>query len=170
MKKILFSSLVVTLLAGCSVIGYDSGSALEHWRNYDSDRLASSQLSDKQALAVFYRTADYQAPAVNIYINGDYHTSLLEKGYNALPVCATNTLISTSYTNSKKFGNRTEGISQTLNAQQIAYFKASKDSAGNPIFERVSEEVAKVELNDLSGKVDHALSRVSPKNRCEIAQ
>lgn len=167
-KSILTLAAASVLLAGCSVggAGYDSGRALEHWKNYGSDSLSTAQLSEKQALAVFYRTADFQGPAVNVYINGDYQASVTEKGYTPVAVCAENQLISASYTTNQKFGNRTRGESHVLPAQEIAFFKATTDANGNPAFERVSEEQAKSEMADLRGKVTHTLPRVVTDREC----
>lgn len=163
-----FAALAVAsvMLAGC-LTGYDSGRALEHWKNYGSDSLSTSQLGDKEALAVFYRTADFQGPAVNVYINGDYQASVLDRGYTPVAVCANKQRISASYTTNQQFGNRTKGTIETLPVQSIAFFKATTDSAGNPTFVQVSEEQARSEMADLKGKVTQTLSRVQDSNNCE---
>jgi OOP family OmpA-OmpF porin len=163
-KSLLVLTVTGAVLAGCS--SYDSGNALEHWKNYGSDSLSTAQLSDKQALAVFYRTADFQGPALNVYINGDYQASLTEQGYTPVAVCASNQLISASYTTNQKFGNRTQGSSHALPVKEVAFFRASTDGAGNPTFERVDVETAKAEMANLNGKVTHTLPRVVTDKEC----
>lgn len=165
MQKLSFFPLVATIaLTACSV---NSNKALEHWTNYGSDSLSTSQLTDKQALAVFYRTADFQGEALNVYINGDYQASLLDKSYTPIAVCANNQLISASYTTNQKFGNRTQGSSHVLPVKEIAFFRATTDKTGNPTFERVEESVARAELKQLKGKTTHTLSRVTNNKACK---
>lgn len=154
-KSLLFLSAL--MLAACS-----GHSGLENWKNYGVGSLDSSQLSEQQALAVFYRTADFNGPALNLFINGDYQASLLQKGYTSITLCANKHLISASYT-SNKFGNRTNGVSYQLTAQETAYFRAMTDNAGKPSFERVDDAVARDELSRLSGEVTNTLPRVVHK-------
>lgn len=163
MKKLIIATAVALTLSACSV---RNDGALEHWKNYGSDDLSTAQLSDKQALAVFYRTENFQGPALNVYINGDYQASLLEKGYSPIAVCATNQLVSASYTTSEKFGNRTQGTSHALPVKEVAFFRAAVDAKGNPSFERVEEAVAREELKALNGKVTHTLSRAFKDKEC----
>lgn len=163
MKKLFITASIAFAISACSV---DGGKALERWDNYGSGRLSTSQLTDSQALAVFYRTADFQGPALNVYIDGDYQASVLDKSYTPVAVCASQQLISTSYKTNQKFGNRTQGTSHILPVKEIAYFRAAKDGSGAPIFERVTPEVAKAELNQLNGKVTHTLPRVKGDRVC----
>lgn len=154
-KSLVFLSAL--MLAACS-----GHSGLENWKNYGAESLDSTQLSEQQALAVFYRTADFQGPALNLFINGDYQASLLQKGYTPITLCANKHLVTASYT-SNKFGNRTDGVSYSLAAQETAYFRAITDKAGKPGFERVDEAVARDELSRLTGKVTNTLPRVVHK-------
>lgn len=164
MKKLILLTSVALAVSACSV---RNNGALEHWNNYTSETLSTSQLTDKQALAVFYRTADFQGPALNVYINGSYQASLLEKSYSPIAVCANNQLISASYTTNQKFGNRTQGSSHTLPVKEVAYFRATTDKLGNPSFERVDEAVAFADMKKLNGKVTHTLSRVMNDKNCK---
>lgn len=163
MKKLILLTSVALAVSACSV---RNNGALEHWTNYGSDDLSTAQLSDKQALAVFYRTGDFQGPAVNVYINGDYQASLLERGYTPVAVCANNQLISASYTTNQKFGNRTQGANHVLPVKEVAFFRAATDRAGNPTFERVDANIAREELKNLKGKVTHTLPRVTNDKEC----
>lgn len=163
MKKLLIAASVSFAVSACSM---NNGKALEQWDNYGSERLSTSQLTDTQALAVFYRTADFQGPALNVYIDGDYQASILDKSYTPVAVCASQQLISTSYKTNQKFGNRTQGTSHILPVKEIAYFRATKDASGAPSFERVDAEVAKAELSQLTGKVTNTLPRVKGDRVC----
>lgn len=157
MKKLILLAGTTLAVTACT-----NNNASENWTNYDSAFLSASQLSDNQSLAVFYRTADFQGPAVNVYVNGDYQVSLLEKGYSPIALCANNQLVTASYTH-EGFGNRTQGNHFDLPAKEIAYFRAT--AKGNKVsFEQVDVATASDELNALEGKVTHALSRV--RNNC----
>ncbi|OOH87637.1 hypothetical protein BMT54_09665 [Pasteurellaceae bacterium 15-036681] len=164
MKKALSVAVLTLLVAGCSVRSPEG--SLEHWKNYGSESFSTSELSDKQALAVFYRQAEVSGPAVNVYVNSDYHGSLLNDSYKAIPVCATNQVFSASYTTNQKFGNRTQGVSYTLPSKEVAFIKVALDSKGQPTFTRVSEEVAKAEIANLKGKATQTLSRVVTDKDC----
>lgn len=164
MKKLIIATSVALAVSACSV---RSGDALEQWDNYGSERLSTSQLNDNQALAVFYRTEQFQGPALNVYLDGDYLASVLDKSYTPVAVCANQQLISASYKTNQKFGNRTQGTRHTLPAKEIAYFRAVKDTSGAPTFEQVDAEVAKAELKQLNGKATNTLPRVKANKTCQ---
>lgn len=155
MKKLTLLAATALVVSACS-----TSNPAENWTNYTSDSLSASQLSDNQSLAVFYRTENVDGPAVNVYLNGHYHTSLLEKGYSPVTLCANSQqLITASYTN-EGFGNRTKGGTHSLVAKEITYFRAVTGKNNSVSFEKVDSEIASNELQGLNGKVAHGLSRV----------
>lgn len=155
MKKFLFATAAALTLAACSSPNGNQ------WDNYGSDKLSTANLNDSQALAVFYRTEAFEGPAVNIYVNGDYQVSLLEKGYSPVVMCANNSLVTTSFVSNKEFGNRTQGANYDLTAKEISFFRAIKNAVGNPDFEPVDEETARAELKQLKGKVINTAPRTT---------
>lgn len=157
MKKLVALASIAVAITACSNVS-------ESWKNYSSDSLTKVNLSDNQSLAVFYRTEDTQTPPINVYVNGDYQVSLLEKGFSPITLCSKNQLVTASYSQNG-FGNRTEGVHFDLPAKEIAFFRANV-SSGKPVFERVEETIAREELNTLNGKVVHALSRVTSNQNC----
>lgn len=166
MKKFSLAVVCGLVLAGCSSHQWDSKHALEHWGNYHSEPLPAS-LNDNQALAVVYRSAEFDSVPVNVYVNGDYQASLLEKGFSQVVVCSHNQHFSASYTTNKQFGNRTQGVSYELSTQEPNFIKVVKDAEGHPTFTRVSADVAKAELGNLRGMARHTLPRVVTKRECE---
>lgn len=160
MKKTILLTSIALALSACTSVNTIS----ENWINYSSGNISTAQLAENQSLAVFYRTAEFQGPAVNVYVNGDYQVSLLEKGYSAIALCTKEQLITASYTH-EGFGNRTKGSIHNLPEKQIAYFRAA-NKAGEVIFERVDAHTAQSEINDLTGKVSHGLSRVVNPASC----
>lgn len=170
MKKLVLLIVIALSVSSCSLHNISSGgNALEQWTTYGAGSLGTAHLSDKQTLAVFYRTADFKGEALNVYINGDYQASLLDKTYTPVAVCANKQLISTSYTSSQQFGNRTHGIGYILPAKKVIFFRATLDAVGNPAFEQVEESLARKELQKLKGKVTHTLSRITHNKACKEA-
>lgn len=152
MKKLILAATAVLAITACST---------QNTGNYGSDSLSTANLNNNQALAVFYRTAEFQGPAVNIYVNGDYQTSLLEQGYSPVVMCANNSLVTSSFVSNKEFGNRTQGANYELAAKEITFFRATKNAVGNPDFEQVDEATARAELKTLKGKVIHTSPRLT---------
>lgn len=165
MKK-LFALGALALLTACStpVGNYDSQNAKEHWNNYGTDSLSTDGLNGEQALAVFYRPSELQGPAVNVYINGRYQASLLKEGYTPIAVCAEKSLFTASFTTNQQFGNRTQGVTYALPAQEKTFIRVTTDEYHQPIFERVSQAQAEAEMPS-KGKVTQTLSRVN--SRCD---
>lgn len=163
MKKLVLASAVVLALSACSV---RNGGALEHWNNYGDTTLSANGLADNQALVVFYREADVQGQAINVYINGDYQASLLDKSYTPMAVCASKQLFSTSYSANNSWGNRTEGSRFTLPVHEVAYVRVTNGNDGKPVLSKVSKEEGEKAVANLK-LVTNTLSRVVTHKACE---
>ncbi|WP_218668356.1 hypothetical protein, partial [Rodentibacter trehalosifermentans] len=162
MTKALLCLGVAIALTGCA---RDVNQPLEVWNNFQSSKI-SVQLGENQSLAVFYRQGDFQGPATNIYIDGNYQASLLPNAYSAVPVCADKHLFSTSFSSNQKFGNRTQGVSYTLPIGEVAYIKVSQESNGQLYLQRVERSVAEQEIANLP-KESQTLSRVPNAVNCQ---
>ena len=143
-------------LAGCST---------SNVRSYNTEPVSVKSLDANQAVAVFYRKADINGPAVNVYVNGDYQTSLLADAYSSVAVCADKQLFTTSFSSKNNFGNRTLGMEYTLPVGQIAYFKVIMDNSGKPVLTKVGPDIAAAEIATLP-KMNQTLSRVKQMLRC----
>lgn len=163
--KYYFTSVMVgvTLSLSACTINSDGGKAVEKWRNYQNASISQSSLEEDKALAVFYRNTTQNPNAINIYVDGDYQGALLKEGFTQIAVCQ-NSRFTTSYTTNVKFGNRTQGNTYNLPAQQVSYFKMVENNNGNsqPTFEQVSEAQAKQDLASLE-EVTQNISRVQQK-------
>lgn len=168
MKKFLLTAVSVSALTACS--GYDSLNATEKWKRYHDDSIRAIKLHDDQAIAVFYRTEQFDGEGVNVYVNGDYQASLLERSYSPVAVCANNPHFSASLISRKQFGNRTQGVNYDLTAGAVNYFKLVQNAKGEYTFEVVEEAQAKADLETLKGEVRHTLPRVVTKQRCETVK
>lgn len=160
MKKYLLVGALTLLTACTGTRTHDGKTVRENWENYSGEPLSTAQLSEREALAVLYRPSDLAGPAVNVYINGRYQASLLNEGYTPVAVCAEKSLFAASYTTNQGFGNRTQGVTYALPAQEKTFVRVTQNAAGEPIFERVSEEQAAAEM-PFKNKVTQTLSRVS---------
>lgn len=158
MKKTLLCLGVVAALTGCA---RDVNQPLEVWNNFEQSKI-SAQLGENQSLAVFYRQDDVQGPAVNVYIDGNYQASLLPNAYTPIAICADKHLFTASYTTNKQFGNRTQGISQTLPVNEVVYIKVSQQN-GKLAFTRVESAVGEQAVSQLP-KENQTLSRVPAAN------
>lgn len=166
MKKITLSTLaILSLITACSN-PQNSANTLEHWKLYHNQTLNQMNLEENQAITVFYRMPEFTGKAVNVYVNQDYQASLLPSSFSAAIVCANNPLLSTSYTNDQKFGNRTQGIRPILTAGKTHYFKMVHTKNSEPKFEQVEENQAMIDLSSLKGEIKHTLPRVK-NHKCE---
>ncbi|WP_279445376.1 OmpA family protein [Actinobacillus arthritidis] len=164
MKKLLTVATVAVALSACSVRTPEG--TLEHWDNYGNTELTTKGLQENQALAVFYRPESVTGEAINVYVNGDYQASLLEKSYTPIAVCASKQLFSASRTSDTAFGNRTEGARYTLPVQEIGYIRVTSDAKGQAVLTKVTKDVAEQEMASLK-LVKNTLSRVVTHKNCE---
>lgn len=167
MKKQLFTVTFAALLSACAS-QHASHSALEQWQIYHQDTLSQLHPQDDQAIAVFYRLPNFDGAAANVYINQDYHVSLLPNGYSPVVVCANQTRFSTSFTNEKLADNRTQGIHPSLTAGKTHYFKLVGGTQAQPQFEAVAADVAIEELKQVKAEIRHTLPRTTSQG-CEKA-
>lgn len=163
MKQYLAVFAAVATLSACSLPHNGVNQPLEQWTNYSADTISTEHLTANQGLVVFYRQDNITAPAVNIYINGDYQTSLLENGFSAIELCADQNFLSTSLSSNTKGGNRTKGMNFISTSQEITYIKVKQVRNGAPILEFVKPSVATAELSALQ-KQTQTLSRVKQQN------
>lgn len=137
MKKSLSMLAIAIAVSACTSRGPDG--ALESWNNYSNKPISTEGLKENQALAVFYRPAESQKKAINVYVNGDYQ-ALLDHSFTSIPVCATKQLFTSSVSSATNFGNRTDGARYTLPVNDIAYIRVNADTNGKAILSKVSKE------------------------------
>ena len=164
MKKSLSMLAIAIAVSACTSRGPDG--ALESWNNYSNKPIRTEGLKENQALAVFYRPAESQKKAINVYVNGDYQASLLDHSFTSIPVCATKQLFTSSVSSATKFGNRTDGARYTLPVNDIAYIRVNADANGKAVLSKVSKETAEQEMQGLK-YVSNTLSRVVTHKDCE---
>lgn len=160
MKKTIALFTTALTLTACTIP--NSGRPLEVWQNYIPASVSTDGMAANQGLVVFYRGGDVNGPAVNVYVNGDYQTSLLVNGFSPILLCADRNLISSSFSSNSKGGNRTQGVKFVTPSQQVTYIKIKQArNDGSPIFERVEPEVGFEEVKALQMQ-SQTISRVLP--------
>lgn len=164
MKKSILGLSVVLALSACSM-QKSANQPLETWKNFENSSISTANLGENQSLAVFYRQADVNGPAVNIYVNSDYQASLLPNAFTPVAVCADKNTFSASYTTNTQFGNRTQGVKYTLPVNQVTYIKVGQTANGQLTFTRMDSSVAEQEVAQLP-KESQTLPRVAAPTNC----
>ncbi|MGR3808584.1 OmpA family protein [Pasteurella testudinis] len=163
MKQYLAIAIAFFTLSACSLPQRGENQPIESWNNKVSATISTQEVTSNQGLVVFYRPANIDGPAVNVYINGDYQTSLLENGFSAIALCADQNFFSSSLSTNQKGGNRTQGVKFISPSKQITYIKVKQVRKGIPVFEFVKPEVATTELAGLQMQAQ-TLSRVKQQD------
>lgn len=155
------STLLVCLgLTACSI----NTTQPETWQNFSEQKVSAANLNKGESLVVFYREPNTQGEAIDIFVNHDYQTSLLESGYSAIKLCANQNFISTSYISNQHFGNRTSGVYFYSPSQQITYVKVTADQlSGEPVFRFVDNKTGEKDIKQLQYQ-HNVLSRVIAKD------
>ncbi|TCJ98418.1 outer membrane protein OmpA-like peptidoglycan-associated protein [Volucribacter psittacicida] len=134
----------------------------ETWQNFTDKTVGADNLNQGESLVVFYRQPNTPGVAIDVYVNQDYQTSLLNGGFSAIKLCANQNFISTSYTSDRDFGNRTRGIHFYSSSQQITYVKVTSNGNQQPVFTFVDNEQGKRDVEQLQYQ-SNVLSRVIEK-------
>lgn len=164
MRKTLICTSLAVMLSACST-SRDAGTPLETWQNFKSSAITTQNLEDNHSLVVFYRQDDIPGPAVNVYVNGAYHASLLPNAMSPVAVCANNTLLSSSFSSNMAFGNRSAGIQEMLPAREVTYVKVVQQANGQLSFIRVDSQEGEQAVANLP-KENQTLSRVPAPRNC----
>ncbi|MGR3807898.1 OmpA family protein [Pasteurella testudinis] len=165
MKKII-TPLVMALAWNVGVAQAQQTALFEKWSVYTSDFFNAQKLDKNQSQVIFYREAGaIGGPAVNVYVDGDYHGSLLENHYKAVSLCAQTHLFSTTFSSNNEFINRGDGVYYTIPSQQSSFIKIIANPKGEPELQRVDAATGEKEI--LSMPVQkQTLSRVAPASFC----
>lgn len=169
MRKILLIGLAtVSCLSGC-VSGYGSSKngKLERWTVFDGKTIPDMEMGDKQSRIIFMREEGaVDGPAVNVFVDGDYLASLRSGGYRSAVVCSQGDRILPSFSRNDRFADRDTGVDYNFTTGETAYIKVLSDANGQPIFQRIPEEIGKSALASLK-KETQTHPRVKDNRLCE---
>lgn len=166
-RKLFLMMGVSIFWSGCSSLSKQS--PLEHWKTFNNGPSGVlSEVDNRHTMVVFIREkTEINRPAINIFINGNYLTSLLPGGYKTQSLCANPTKMSAAYTQSELNYSKVRQQSgvQLLTAGKIQYFKLVEDSSHAVQFQALSEEGAQAILPNLKEQIN-TMSRVKNIKDC----
>lgn len=156
--------VMVGLLVGCSSTHFDR---VEHWRKKDASYTPNYALLEKQKKAVdvfFFRKTGGQEGAVvpvNLYINGEYQASLVDKAYTKVRLCPGQHTVS-AYAGDvrNKYAAKKGGVAYTVVGGTSSYFEVLPVTQGAATVS-VSNQSA---MGEIGHRQSHTISRVvNPK-------
>lgn len=157
------AAMMVLALAACGHTGYPK----EKWTDFRAEGVQQQVAANDTNLVFFRGESGNPKAAVNIYINGEYHTSLQPNGYSQKEVCAQPQRLGayvTGFDNLYK-GKETGGNTYDLPKGQSAYFRVTVSENGQARLQPVAEEEAKQEIQAGKYQNNH-LSRVDKASTC----
>ncbi len=154
-------------LSGC-VSGVSSSTGkLERWTTFDGKTISLKKMGVNQATVYFYREENaFTGPAVNVFVDGDYLASIKAGGYRAALVCSAGERILPSFTKNTGFADRDTGIDYNFEVGSTSYVKIVLNEAGQPVFQRVSDNEGKDAIGRLA-KQTQTLPRVKDNRVCQ---
>jgi OOP family OmpA-OmpF porin len=124
--------------------------------------------ADKSSLVVYRNPNAQQQSVMTVYINGSYHTSLMQAGFSKVCLAETNLDVRTRLRPVNQPVNIAldKNVSLTISKGQTQYVRVAELADGNTQMEVVSAKVAGNELKKTREQM-HALSRVEGASPCE---
>ena len=150
------------VLAGCVATGGD------RFPKPLAEGKVDTPVAQEIASAVFIREPGaVQAQAVNIFVNGEYMTSLQDGAFKQQKVCVGgNQLVAhPSDVGTRYLEKERAGQAFSVPAGEVAYFRVAADASGKPVLQQLDAETGQ-QLASAQKEQMHALSRVEP--RCVV--
>lgn len=138
---------------------------VEQWIDFASDVKTNYV---RKTNVVFMRGKKFtQGKAINIFINGEYLTSLLPGGFKSTYVCSGNSHISVVETGTDvRYKNKnTPQYSFDLHGGEERYFQVIANKQGHPTVQPVAKKQARAILKKLQEQ-NHTISRVDKNKHC----
>lgn len=155
-------------LSGCSLNGASSSKgALEHWETFGGKTVSTGSMGDKQSRVVFMREAGaVSGPAINVFVDGSYLTSLLDGGYRSAVVCSSGEQILATVNTNKGFARRDTGIDYNFVTGETAYVKVAMNAKGQLVFQRMQAAEGEA-LKETLKQQTQTLPRVKANKLCQ---
>lgn len=142
---------------------------VEQWKNFSNHTLAKTP--DSLSHIIVLRSDALRGQAINIYVDGEYVSSLLSGAYTQELVCPGNHRLNLAYTNAKtRYSEKRKGGQKaTFDAGEKYVFRMVKQ--GNRLaLHPLSKEEAVVELKKHTKKQSHTISRLNKRKCTQSAQ
>lgn len=136
---------------------------IEKWHNFASKTGKPKHLRDDNL--VFMRAANGRP--ISIYVNGEYHTTLLPGGYKSARVCAGKNSVGMAYVGSidkvEAYKNNPQyWFNMPKDSDKTLYVAIVKSPQGHPMLQAIKPDAA-IELLKTLKEQTHALSRLTSK-------
>lgn len=174
-RKNCYQQLAAALFAlflswGASAQNYKTGPN-SPLRTFGEKFEQGDQVADQQTRMVFYRTLPTSAVpgAASIYVNGQYHTSLIPGGYNELcvaPGAFELGLKSVTVDREVKDNLDTTTVIQSTGGQSL-FFRVQEVGSNRQLLKPVHSAEALIEINALREQT-HTISRVTVASVCKF--
>lgn len=166
----LLCGLLLAVLVGCTGMSRQEGEPLERWTAFESSQLQPKQLKSLQAEVIFIREPGVvTGGAVDIFINGDYLTSLLDGGYKSVVLCAQRQRVDSRFSNQQNFSNRQAGEIFDFPSDRLTYVRVKKGLNGQPELERLDANAEMISTGKFGRAQSQTLSRVPTAESCAAA-
>lgn len=133
-----------------------------------SSKAVMTQVAEGDSGLVFYRDVNDGAAPVNIYINGEYLSSLQSGHYAEVVTCAMPQRIGAFVVNTDRayFAKHNHGVYFDPPKNQISYLRVHVAENGQVALSAIEPQTAQQEVgNKLQS---NTLSRVSKENTCQV--
>ena len=134
----------------------------ENWENFSDQKVSNTPQSLSTIIIV--RPADIQGKAINIFVDGEYVSSLLSNAYTQELVCPGTHRIKVAYTNisTRYKEKRSAGQSVTFNVGKKHFYRIV--SAGGKLqLQPLSEQERVTFFKKYPKKQNHTISRLNKK-------
>lgn len=155
------------------VIDKNAGSGkniTEDWRNFRETSVEPPKRGTS-SVVVFRPLNKVKGPAVNVYIDGEYQSSLLPGAYTQAKLCPGSHRLKVAYTNilTRYKEKRNAGQKSLLDAEEIAYYEIVTDKMSKLKLNALSEADALKLIRKLPPRQHHTITRVN-KPQCSEEQ
>lgn len=158
--------MVIVFMWGNGMANIRPAPLFEQWLTNTSNLFDANKLDDHKSQVIFYREAGaVKGPAVNVYIDGDYHVSLLENHYKRAELCAQTHVFGAVFSSSTLI-NKPVGVYYTIPAKQSSFIKVITGANGRLEFERVDAKTGEQAISTMPSQ-KQVLSRVMPARECK---
>lgn len=159
---------MVLVLQGCG-----TRAGVEHWKLTEERAPESAQKAPGAVVqpvsVVFFREAGSGTSAghpVNVYINGQYHASLVGSNFSEKILCpGQHSLMAAMDDEWRRYATKQERSNFIVGADPMQYFKISNDSKGQVSIAPMTPEAAMAASPSLRSRQAHTVTRVS-KDGC----
>lgn len=139
---------------------------IEKWHNFASKTGKPKHLRDDNLVFMRAPKAANGRP-ISIYVNGEYHTTLLPGGYKSARVCAGKNSVGMAYVGSidkvEAYKNNPQyWFNMPKDSDKTLYVAIVKSPQGHPMLQAIKPDAA-IELLKTLKEQTHALSRLTSK-------